>query len=123
MVQRALDELMLDYEEKAAPYLNTLVRTNVFESLNEARFQEFTDPALEGFVQAFEYAAVMDSSTTDICQELNGKVFAADSGEWEEYRPPNHFNCRSVLVPITVIDNWDGKESSKPKLEPAKGFK
>ena len=122
-VNAALDALWVDSEAQATAYLNTLVRTNVFESLNEARYQEFTDPALGDFVQAFEYAAVMDSSTTDICRELEGKIFAKDSPEWDEYRPPNHFNCRSVLIPITIVDDWNGKESASPTIDPAKGFK
>lgn len=32
-------------------------------------------------------------------------------------------NCRSVLVPVTVIDGWDGQESPPPTVEPAEGFK
>lgn len=118
----ALEALGLDDVGDVAPYLNTLVRTNTFEALNEARFAEFTDPAVADFVEALEYAAVLDSSTTEICRELDGKVYRADSPEWDEIRPPNHFNCRSVLVPVTTIDGWDGIESQVPRVEPAEGF-
>lgn len=31
-------------------------------------------------------------------------------------------NCRSVLVPVTTIDGWDGVESDAPRVEPAEGF-
>lgn len=124
--ETVLDVLGVLWAKEAAPeaakYLNTLVRTNVFEALNEARYQEFTDPALGDFVEAFEFAAVMDSSTTEVCSHMDGKVFAKDSPEWDRYVPPLHFNCRSVLVPITAIDNWDGKESEKPTVSPAQGF-
>lgn len=122
-VTSALAELNLPAIEDVAPYLNTLVRTNTFEALNEARYAEFTDPAVADFVEGLEYAAVLDSSTTTICRELNGKVYRADSKEWDSIRPPNHFNCRSVLVPITVIDGWDGQESPPSNVEPAEGFK
>jgi SPP1 gp7 family putative phage head morphogenesis protein len=121
-VVRALQDLNLGMEDEVPAYLNTLVRTNTFEALNEARFAEFTDPAVAEFVQAMEYAAVLDSSTTEICRELNGKVYRSDSPEWDEIRPPNHFNCRSVLVPVTTIDGWDGQESEKPDVTPAEGF-
>lgn len=117
-----LDEMWVDTEVGAAAYLNTLVRTNVFEALNEARFAEFTDPELADFVQALEYAAVLDSSTTDICQHLDNRIYAADSEIWNEFRPPNHYNCRSVLVPITAVDGWDGRESDPPSVEPQDGF-
>lgn len=122
-VVSALNELNLPAIDDVAPYLNTLVRTNTFEALNEARYAEFTDPAVSDFVEALEYAAVLDGSTTTICRELNGKVYRADSSNWDRIRPPNHFNCRSVLVPVTVIDGWDGKESDPPTVEPAEGFK
>lgn len=118
----ALAELGLADVEDVAAYLNTLVRTNTFEALNEARFAEFTDPAVGEFVQAMEYAAVLDSSTTEICRELNGKVYRSDSPEWDEIRPPNHFNCRSVLIPVTTVDDWDGQESARPDVTPAEGF-
>ncbi len=117
-----LDDLWVEAEGSAVAYLNTLVRTNVFEAMNEARFAEFTDPELDDFVLALQYAAVLDSSTTQICEHLNARTYKADSEIWDEYRPPNHYNCRSVLVPITAIDGWDGRESDPPSIEPQDGF-
>jgi len=55
---------------------------------------------------------------SDICEHLNGKILRDFSG----YTPPNHFQCRSILVPVTAIDGWDGKESPKPRVQPHKGF-
>jgi len=43
-VMDLLDALWVDTEEAALSYINTLVTTNTFEALNEARFAEFTDP-------------------------------------------------------------------------------
>jgi SPP1 gp7 family putative phage head morphogenesis protein len=127
-VNAALDELWVDTEEGAAAYLNTLVRTNTFEALNEARYAEFTDPELGGFVVALRYAAVLDSSTSEICNELgtggdgDGVIYSADSELWDTYRPPNHYNCRAILVPVTELDGWDGLESEAPSIEPQEGF-
>lgn len=123
LVVAALDELWAADETAAAAYLDTLVRTNTFEALNEARYSEFTDPALADFVMALEYASVLDSSTTEICQQLDGVVFKADSELWDTYRPPNHYNCRSLLIAVSVIDGWDGQESPAPTVEPQEGFK
>lgn len=103
-------------------YLNTLVRTNTFEALNEARYAEFTDPALGDFVVALRYSAILDDRTTQICEHLDGHVHAVGSKVWESYRPPNHFNCRSVMYAITQLDRWDGVESPEPTVEPQKGF-
>lgn len=122
VIDAVRNSLRLPENANVPAYLNTLTRTNTYEALNEARFAEFTDPALEDFVEALEYSAILDDRTTEICRELDGKVFASDSPEWDQYRPPNHYNCRSVLVPITQADDWSGYESDKPQTQPAEGF-
>lgn len=121
-VNGALDELWVDTEEQAASYLDTLVRTNTFEALNAARMNEFTDESNADFVLALQYAAVLDDRTTDLCESLDGSIYAADSDIWDKYTPPNHFNCRSILIPITTLDDWNGRQSDDPSLAPAKGF-
>jgi SPP1 gp7 family putative phage head morphogenesis protein len=121
-VNAVLDALWVDTVEGAAAYLNTLVRTNTFEAMNEARYQEFTDPALGDFVVALRYSAILDDRTTEICSALSDATWATDSEMWDTYRPPNHYNCRSLLVPITAVDGWDGQESPDPGVQPQDGF-
>lgn len=106
-----------------AAYLNTLVRTNTFEALNEARYAEFTDPAVADFVEALQFSAILDDRTTPICRELDGHIHAVGSKVWEKYRPPNHYNCRSVVFAVTKLDGWNGEESPEPTIEPQEGFK
>jgi len=103
-------------------YLNTLARTNTFEALNEARYAEFTDPAVADFVDAIEFTAILDDRTTSICTEMDGHIHPTESPVWDKYRPPLHYNCRSVLVAITTLDGWDGVESDPPTVEPQDGF-
>ena len=100
--------------------IDTMIRTNMFSAINEARYSYFTDPSLGGFVEAMEYSAILDTRTTQICQHLDGQIHAADSEVWQQYRPPNHYNCRSLLIPVTTIDNW--AESEQPTVEPQRGF-
>lgn len=121
-VARALKDLWGVSEKQTASYLDTLSRTNLFEAMNEARYSEFTDPELGGFVVALQYSAILDDRTTDICEKLNGQTYAEDSDVWDQYRPPNHFNCRSVLIPVTELDGWDGRESPPPSVQPQAGF-
>ncbi len=59
--------------------IDTMLRTNGFEAINEARYSYFTDPQLQGFVQALEYSAIMDSRTTQICQHLDGETHAINA--------------------------------------------
>lgn len=121
-VMRTLNDLWGVSEPQTAAYLDTLSRTNLFEAMNEARYAEFTDPELGGFVVALQYSAILDDRTTDICEALDGKTWAEDSPMWDQFRPPNHYNCRSVLIPVTELDGWDGQESPQPSVQPAQGF-
>ncbi len=107
--------------------INTIMRTATFEAINEARYEFFSDPALEGFVEALEYSAILDERTTEICAELGndpdtgaGRTYAVDDPIWQSFRPPNHFNCRSLLIPVTQNDTWT--RSDDPDVDPQKGF-
>lgn len=55
-------------------------------------------------VIGFLYSAVMDNDTTDICRALNGQTRAIDDNVSAKFDPPNHFNCRSILIPISASD-------------------
>lgn len=99
--------------------IENIARTNIADAVNQARMALFQDPALKGFVEAFEYSAILDDRTTEICEKLHGKI----ERDWGSYEPPNHFQCRSILIPVTQVDDWDGKEDRIPAgLEPMKGF-
>jgi SPP1 gp7 family putative phage head morphogenesis protein len=101
--------------------LENIARTNVADATNQARLALFSDPELKGFVQAYEYSAIIDSRTTEVCEWLHGKIYR----DFSHYAPPNHFQCRSLLVAVTVVDEWNGKESRTPpdNIKPQKGFK
>lgn len=79
--------------------LETIVRTNATDAYNRGRLVEFRDnPEAVPFV---EYSAIIDDRTTRVCRLLDGRVFRADDPEIDRIKPPNHFNCRSILVPVT----------------------
>lgn len=123
--QQALSEALGGdgYQGDDAAYIDTLIKTNVFDAMNQARLESFRDPDLGDFVQALEYSAVLDDHTTEICAELNGDTWSTDNPLWDTYTPPNHYNCRSVLIPVTTIDGWDGTEDPVPDIQPQDGFK
>lgn len=103
--------------------LDTMIRTVTFEAINEARYTAFTDPDLAGYVQALEYSAILDSRTTQVCTHMDGRVYRTDSDVWTgptSWRPPNHFNCRSLLIAVTERDTFN--EAERPTVEPQEGF-
>ncbi len=99
--------------------LENISRTNTSDAVNQARMSLFGDPELKGFVVAYEYSAILDDRTTEVCEKLHGKI----QKDWGTYVPPNHYQCRSILVPVTEIDEWDGEQDKIPAgVKPQKGF-
>lgn len=83
--------------------LQRYARTKFTETMNRARVDYFSDSRV---VSGYQYSAIMDGATTAICSGLHGKKFKAGS----EPIPPMHFNCRSVLVPITMFEEFKPTE-------------
>lgn len=121
LTQEAVAEALgVSTVKNAAARIMTAIRTVSFEAINEARYSFFSDPGLDGFVEALEYSSVLDDRTTEICSKLNGETYGIDAEEWATFRPPNHFNCRSILIPVTIRDTWTA--SDPPNTSPQKGF-
>lgn len=78
-------------------------RTKLTEVMNRARVEEFDS---SGAVQGYQFSAIMDDRTTPICRGLHGKKFKKGT----EPIPPLHFNCRSVLIPITIFEKYKPDE-------------
>ena len=90
--------------------LENIARTNTSDAVNQARMTVFGDPDLKGFIQAYEYSAILDDRTSEVCEALDGRI----RKEWGARTPPNHFQCRSILVPVTTVDDWSRKEDKIP---------
>lgn len=80
--------------------LERYARTKHTEVMNRGRL-EFFDSS--GVVAAYQYAAILDDRTSEVCRGLHGKVFKAGT----EIVPPTHWNCRSTLIPITKYEEWE----------------
>lgn len=79
-------------------------RTKQTEIANQARLREFRDSKI---VQGLQYNAVLDGVTTVLCAGLHGKVFTMENCPL----PPNHFNCRSIVTPITIFEPFEQSTS------------
>lgn len=96
-------------------WLATVVRTKTTEVYNTARrsFWE-TDETAKKLIVAYQFSAIMDDRTSDICLELDEKIFETDD-ELNRITPPLHFNCRSLLVPVTKFEEYES--NAVPSVE------
>jgi SPP1 gp7 family putative phage head morphogenesis protein len=103
-VSAVLDDLDENLGGLSDTQIERFARTKHTEVMNNARV-EFFDST--GVVAAYQYSAVLDDATSEICRGLHGKIFVAG----DEPIPPMHFNCRSILVPITKYEDFKPTES------------
>lgn len=102
------DPAVVQDNEQLMPHrLETIVRTNTTEAYNHGRLTTFVDPDVLPFVDWIRYSAILDTRTTEVCRFLHMKLFKPGASALEELLPPNHFNCRSIVVPIVVGETVD----------------
>lgn len=101
--------------------LETVVRTLSTEAYNQGRLVQARRLGAM-LIPAMQYSAVLDRSTTVLCRRhLHGKIFHLDDDNLTRLTPPNHYRCRSVLVPITLdIAPADGDYITAQEIEAAR---
>jgi len=73
---------------------NTLSRTLTRHVQTSAR-SDFIEEN-DDIIGEWQFIAVLDAGTTDICLSLHGRTFKVGEGPY----PPLHYNCRSEPVPV-----------------------
>ncbi len=65
-------------------------------------------------VEHYEILAEVDDKTSDICLEMDGKVFKMSEFEEGVTAPPFHVNCRSIIAGyFPELDSERGKEDNQ----------
>jgi len=98
----AVTQLFAPLIGESPAYAETVVRTNLIDAYNQGRLTAIRDPDVSAYVAGVEYSAIIDSRTTELCAHLDQKVFKVDDPDLSRLTPPNHFNCRSILVPVMI---------------------
>lgn len=87
--------------------IETVIRTNLNEAVNEGRKAMFEAPELEGYVTAYQYSAVLDDRVRQNHLAGDGLIFPVMSPVWDHHTPPMGFNCRCLLVPVTEDEQYE----------------
>lgn len=87
-----------------------ITRTATNHVANQARLQMML--ANSDILSEELYVATLDGRTTAICRSLDGEIFALGEGP----RPPLHFGCRSLRVPV-IDAEVIGQRPARPATE------
>lgn len=95
----------------------TIVRTNYTEAFNSGILNESAeiDPGGD-FIEGFEFSAILDTRTTEVCTHLDTRIFRPDDPSLSRLQPPRHFNCRSILVPVFIDEEINEEDLVTPTI-------
>ena len=88
-----------------------LVTTESAAYASKAQEQAYKDLS----VDKYEILATLDLHTSDICQDLDGKIFDRKDYQVGVTAPPFHPNCRTVTVPWFPDDVDTGERAARGK--------
>ena len=81
-----------------------LVRTEMNNISNQATLDAYKESEV---VEKYEFLATLDNRTSEICRELDGKVFKLSEAQTGVNLPPMHPYCRSTTIPWFPEDEFD----------------
>lgn len=119
-------ELIQAVRESADTWLGefhaeTIARTENGKMYNAGRLARYLAPENNGFVEALQYDAIVDTRTTDLCRHLDGRIIAITNGAMiAKFTPPNHFRCRATWIAVTKYEDWE--DNWDDSQDPEKGF-
>lgn len=92
-----------------------IIRTESAHIQGEVNRQSYLQAQEELGLEYYKYDAFLDSRTSTICRELEGKIFKITEMEIGVNAPPMHPNCRSTTQ--LLLDDEDIKEPVKELTE------
>ena len=105
--------------------LETIVRTETTTALNQGRLA--VADAAEDYIVGFEFSAILDERTTEVCTHADGLLIRKDSAAAVKLSPPLHHQCRSLLIFVTTDElpvEWSSEAEINAALElTPQGFK
>lgn len=103
--------------------LETIFRTNTQTAYNGGRHEVMSNPEVRKARPYLRFDGVDDARQTEICAALDGTIRPADDPFWDTHHPPLHFNCRSILTPLSAEEAGDeGVDEEPPEADADDGF-
>ena len=84
--------------------LETYYRTGVQSAYQGGRWQSAQDPDIASILWGYEYSTVGDSRVREEHAMLEGTTLPKKHPFWQQYYPPNGWNCRCTALEIFSLD-------------------
>lgn len=117
-LRRQIQDLMLDQNGKlrsksefiasALKVSNTSLKSHLATEYDTAiasatMARKWVDiEATKGLFPFLQFDAVLDAQSSKTCPPLDGLIYPVDHEFWDQYYPPNHYNCRSTVRKLTT---------------------
>jgi SPP1 gp7 family putative phage head morphogenesis protein len=82
--------------------VDTMFRTNVLTAYAAGQYGKIQEAG--DLFPYLQYDAVGDGATRPSHLAMDGKVYAAKDPIWETWFPPNGFNCRCTVRPLSEVE-------------------
>lgn len=82
-----------------------LVRTEVNYISNQSSMDAYEQG---GVVEKYQILATLDNRTSEICRDMDGKVFNVKDREVAVNMPPFHVRCRTTTIPYFDDEDYEG---------------
>jgi len=96
-------------------HADLVYRQNVITAFQAGHYDALFDPDVAEFFPYLEYVAVGDDKTRETHQAMNGQIYRRDDPIWQEWYPPNGFNCRCTAIAISTFEAE--RRGVKPDVE------
>lgn len=100
--------------------ISVVARMESVNAVNTARIEAGNKSTI---IKGWQFLAVLDKRTTDICKSRHLKVLRKDDPRVRgSFRPPCHWGCRSLLSPVTIFEDIAFSDEIKLNSVPDKNF-
>jgi SPP1 gp7 family putative phage head morphogenesis protein len=91
-------------------HVRLIFRTNVLSAYNDGRRAIFDDPEAREQIPFYLYSAIDDDRVRPSHAAMDGRIYRRDDPIWITWWPPNGYNCRCEVIPVTAEE--------APRLQP-----
>lgn len=123
---REIDRKWSGIERALGDEQSALTETLTHAAYNEGRIRLYRATP-KGTIVGLMYSAILDDRTTLFCRAWDKFRAPIDDEVWDRVTPPNHYRCRSRVVPILAGEMSEAelrrRARKRPAAVPQKGFR